>query len=388
MFLIFVSNASAQYTNGIYAEFNTSLGSYTCALYYAQSPKAVANFIGLATGQRAWLSQPTGMVKTNPFYAGTTFHRVIAGFINQGGSPDYLDADGPGYAFVDEFTNPLRFDGFGVLAMANSGPDSNGSQYFITVSPQPQLNDVHTIFGRLYGGSNVVSAINRVVTDANFRPLTNVVVNSIKIQRIGTAAIGFDIATNGLPLVTNLNLKIASAGTNVSLSFSNKLYADNRLYASSNLVGWTANQLGIETAAPVNHTNLQSIFAPAQFFRAAQIQYVSNTFAPKNVFGRTLAMRYTNGIIATNVVVFDALGGGTYNVTGYTPGVVTSYSWIQLPYNGYIPLIFYSGAVLPPSTLKLNFKSATAGNLTGTAYFNYPFTFGAVAFSGTFTNSP
>ena len=387
-FSIFVSIASAQYTNGLYAEFNTSMGSYTCALYYAQSPKAVANFIGLATGQRAWLSLPTGAVKTNPFYAGTTFHRVIAGFMNQGGSPNGLGTDGPGYAFVDEFTNTLRFDGFGVLAMANSGPDSNGSQYFITVSPQSQLNDVHTVFGRLYGGSNVVYAINHVITDANDKPLTNVAVNSIKIQRIGSAAIGFDIATSGLPIVTNLNLKIARTGPNVSLIFSNKLYADNRLYASSDLSGWSAGQLGIETAAPVSNTNLQSVASPAQFFRAAQIQYLSNTFAPKSMFGRTLTMRYTNGIVATNIVVFDLLGGGSYNVIGFTPGVIASYSWSQSPYNGYIPLIFYSGAVLPPSTLKLNFKSATSGNLTGTAYVNYPFTFGAVLFSGTFTNSP
>lgn len=387
-FLIFGSTAPAQYTNGIYAEFNTSLGSYTCALFYAQSPKAVASFIGLATGQRAWLSAATGMVKTNPFYAGIVHHRVISNFVIQAGSPNGVGTDGPGYAFVDEITNTLRFDSFGVLAMANSGPDSNGSQYFITVSPQPTLNDGYTIFGRLYGGSNVVFAISSVATDGSNKPLTNVVINSLNIVRVGAAAGGFDITAQGLPLVTNLDLKIAKAGTNASLVFSNKLYVDNRLYASGNLSSWTANSLGIETIAPVGNTNLQSAAAPAQFFRGVQIQYAFNTFAPKNLFGKTLAMRYTSGIIATNVVVFDFSGGGTYNVTGFTPGTVTSYAWNQLPYNGYIPLIFYSGAVLPPSALKLNFKSATSGNLTGTAYFNYPFTFGAVAFSGTFTTSP
>jgi cyclophilin family peptidyl-prolyl cis-trans isomerase len=388
VFFIFVSTASGQYTNGIYAEFNTSMGSYTCALYYAQSPKAVASFIGLATGQRAWLSLATGVVQTNPFYAGLIHHRVISNFVIQAGSPNGLGTDGPGYGFVDEITNTLRFDSFGVLAMANSGPDSNGSQYFITVSPQPGLNDGYTIFGRLYGGSNVVFAISSVATDGSNKPLTNVVINSVNIVRVGAAAGAFDITAQGLPLVTNLNLKIASAGTNASLVFSNQLYADNRLYTSGNLSSWTANPLGIETVAPVGNTNRQSVATPAQFFRAAQIQYASNTFAPKNLFGKTLAMRYTSGIVATNVVVFDLSGGGTYNVTGFTPGTVTSYGWNQLPYNGYIPLIFYSGAVLPPSTLKLNFKSATSGNLTGTAYFNYPFAFGAVAFSGTFTNSP
>src|SRR5262245_12107619 len=129
-----VSSATAQYTNGIYAEFNTSMGSYTCRLEHALAPKAVANFIGLATGQRAWLDLPSGLVHTNPFYNGTTYHRVIAGFMNQGGSRNALGTDGPGYQFVDEFAISLRHDGFGVLSMANAGPDSNGSQYFITVS--------------------------------------------------------------------------------------------------------------------------------------------------------------------------------------------------------------------------------------------------------------
>lgn len=385
--LLLTTRSSAQYTNGIYAEFNTSLGSYTCALYYAQSPKAVANFIGLATGQRAWLDLPSGVVKTNPFYAGTTFHRVIAGFMNQGGSPNALGTDGPGYSFVDEFTNTLRFDSFGVLAMANSGPDSNGSQYFITVSPQTGLNDVHTIFGKLYGGSNVVYAINHVTTGASDKPLTNVVVNTVKIQRVGASAIGFDIATNGLPLVTNLNLKIAKAGANVSLTFSNKLFADNRLYASSDLSNWMGGQLGIETSLPVSGTNLQSTAAAAQFFRAAQIQYAASTFSPKNLFGRTLTLFYTNGLVGTNVHTFDAFGGGNFAFTGYAPGSVTSYSWNQSPFNGLVPLIFYS-SLLPPCALKLNFKTASRGNFSGSAYVNYPFAFGAVAISGTFTNSP
>ena len=388
--LLFLLNltASAQYTNGIYAEFNTSLGSYTCALYYAQSPKAVASFIGLATGQRAWLSLPTGVVKTNPFYAGIIHHRVISNFVIQAGSPNGVGTDGPGYAFVDEFTNTLRFDSFGVLAMANSGPDSSGSQYFVTVSPQPGLNDVHTIFGKLYGGSNVVFTISSVATDGNNKPLTNVVINSLNIRRVGTAATSFDITAQGLPLVTNLNLKIAKSGANVSLTFSNKLFADNRLYASSNLFSWTANQLGIETGTPISNTNLQSAAAPSQFFRAAQIQYPSSTFAPKNVFGRTLTLFYTSGIIGTNIHSFDSAGTGTYTFTGYPAGTITSYSWNQSPFNGLIPLIFYSGNVLPPCALKLNYKTAIGGNFTGTAYLNYPFSFGAVPFSGIFTNSP
>ena len=149
-------------TDGIFADFRTSMGSFTCRLDYAVAPKAVANFVGLATGQRAWLDLKTGLVRTNPFYDGLTFHRVIKGFMNQGGSPNGQGTDGPGYAFTDEFSPAARHDAAGVLSMANSGADSNGAQFFITAAATPHLNDVHTVFGRVVGGLDVVLAINGV----------------------------------------------------------------------------------------------------------------------------------------------------------------------------------------------------------------------------------
>jgi len=380
-------NGFAQYTNGIYAEFNTSMGSYTCALDYAESPKAVANFIGLASGQRVWLDLSAGVARTNPFYNGITFHRVITNFVIQAGSPNGLGTDGPGYAFVDEITNSLQFDGFGVLAMANSGPDSNGSQFFVSVSPQPALNGGYTIFGRLYGGSNVVSAINLVPTDANSKPLTNVFINTINIRRVGTAANAFDINAQGLPLVTNLNLAIALAGTNASLAFSNHLYADNRLYSSSNLLNWTANPLGIETAVPISNTNLQNLLAPVQFFRAAQIQYAGTTRAPKLWYGKTLTLFYSSGLNATNILVFNATGGGTYTYTTNAPGIILGYNWFQAPYNGRMLPIGFS--VLADQAFNMHFTTTTAGTFSGGVYpFGYPNTLLAFGISGTFTNSP
>src|SRR5436190_15991169 len=134
-------NVAAQ-TNGIFADFTTSKGNFSCQLDYTNAPKAVANFISLATGSRSWLDLPTGRARTNAFYDGLKFHRVIAGFMVQGGSPKGDGSDGPGYAFRDEFSAALRFDRFGRLAMANSGKDSNGSQFFITVAPTAWLNDV------------------------------------------------------------------------------------------------------------------------------------------------------------------------------------------------------------------------------------------------------
>ena len=386
--LVSATKSSAQYTNGIYAEFNTSMGNFTCALYYAESPKAVASFIGLATGQRAWLDLPSGIARTNPFYNGLTFHRVITNFVIQAGSPDGLGDDGPGYAFVDEITNIFQFNKFGVLAMANSGPDSNGSQFFVlATNSSPNLNNGYTIFGQLFGGSNVVAAINLVPTDASSKPFTNVYINNINIRRIGSAAGAFDITAQGLPLVTNLNLTIAQAGTNVSLVFSNRLYADNRLYASSNLLIWSANQLGIETGTPISNTNLHSAAAPAQFFRAAQIQYVSSTLAPKLWAGKTLTLFYANGLIATNVLVFNSSGGGTYTYTTNAPGTILGYNWFQAPYNVKFLPIGFSG--LSNQAFSMHFSTATAGTFNGGVYpFGYPITLFAFAISGAFTNSP
>ncbi|MEI9863736.1 MAG: hypothetical protein WDN00_04105 [Limisphaerales bacterium] len=170
----------------------------------------------------------------------------------------------------------------------------------------------------------------------------------------------------------------------MSLTFNNQLYSDNRLYGSSNVLNWIANQLGIETVLPVNNTNIQSTSLPTRFFRAAQIQYASSTFAPKSMFGKTLTMYYTNGIIGTNIVNFDSSGGGTFMVAGAGTGTISSYFWNQLPYNGQIPLIVYSAGI-SPMLLKLNFKTATSGNLTGIYYQLYPY---GPAFSGTFTCSP
>ncbi len=370
-------HSSAQYagTNGIFAEFNTSMGSYTCRLDYALAPKACANFIGLAAGQRSWLDLPSGVVKTNPFYDGTTFHRVIPGFMNQGGSRNGQGTDGPGYAFIDEFSPSLRHDSFGVLSSANSGPDSNGSQYFVTVEPTPWLDDVHTVFGKLYGGSNVVYAINHVATGANNKPLTNVVVQGVNIRRIGPAAQAFDLNAHELPLVTNLNLQIATVEPDVSLTFSNRLYADNRLYASSDLTSWTGAELGIEIAAPVSNAITRSADMGSQFFRMAQVQYPSSTLAPKELLSRTLTLNFAGAQWGTITITFNSSGGGSYTDSLGPGGTVTSYVWAQQPYRGYASPINFSG--LAPMHLRLDFTSGSAGTIYGKWYGS--------AMSGTFT---
>jgi peptidyl-prolyl cis-trans isomerase A (cyclophilin A) len=368
-------------TSGIFADFTTSMGSFTCQLDFTNAPRTTANFIGLATGQRAWLDLPSGRARTNAFYNGLTFHRVIAGFMNQGGSPNGQGTDGPGYAFTDEFSPGLVFDSFGVLAMANSGPNSDGAQFFITVAPFTSGNNVYSIFGRLTAGSNVVYAINHVATDANDKPLTNVVIQQVSIRRVGAAAQAFNIDAQGLPIVTNLPLRIATTASQVTLTFTNRQYADNRLYSATNLSGaWTSDALGIEITTPFSNSVQQAKDASRGFYSMAQIQYASSTFAPKTIYGRTLTLNFTSGLSGTLTITFDSAGGGNYTFPSYSPGSVTSYSWTQDPYRGFLWPIYFSGLV--PLTAQLDFATNTSGTFTGTFYPTISF-----AVSGTFSLS-
>lgn len=371
-------------TDGIFAEFNTSMGSFTCRVDHAKAPKASASFIGLATGERAWLDLPTGSIKSEPFYDGQIFHRVIAGFMNQGGSPNGLGTDGPGYSFVDEFDPRLRHDGFGVLSMANSGPDSNGSQFFITTAATPWLDDAHTVFGRLEGGSNVVYAINHVVTDANNRPLTNVVLQSVVIRRVGAAAAAFDLHAQGLPIVDGLRSSIQNNGTNLILTFSNSLNRDNRLYSSTNLTAWVGSKLGIETAQPILGGLILNTLAPQRFYRMARVSYPDTLYVPKNVVNRAISLSFS-AVFGNIAILPDNPGGGLYSQNGGPVGSI-AYTWVQDAYRGRLSPILFTG-VVPPMRLHLDFDSATNGTFNGTALTNYPSAVG-LGVSGTFTASP
>src|ERR1700761_9272678 len=140
---------------GLYAVINTSMGNIVCRLFEKEAPKTVANFRGLATGTKAWTDPATGKVKHTPLYAGTTFHRVISGFMIQGGDPLGTGEGTPGYQFEDEIDPNRNFAKPGVLAMANSGPNTNGCQFFITVAPTDWLTGKHTIFGEVVEGQDI-----------------------------------------------------------------------------------------------------------------------------------------------------------------------------------------------------------------------------------------
>ena len=165
----------------IYAKFQTNQGDFTCILYKDSAPKTVANFVELAKGEKEWLDPSTDKKVKKPLYNGIIFHRVIPDFMIQGGDPLGNGTGGPGYDFEDEFDPIMVFSNPGTLAMANSGPNTNGSQFFITVAPTPWLNGKHTIFGRVTEGYDVVEAISKAKTNMNDKPAKDIVLEKVTI---------------------------------------------------------------------------------------------------------------------------------------------------------------------------------------------------------------
>ena len=172
-------------TAGLYAIFDTSEGKIVVRLFESEAPKTVKNFVDLAEGKREWTHPGTRQKSSNPLYNGSIFHRVIPQFMIQGGDPMGTGFGGPGYQFEDETKgSPHKFDKTGKLAMANSGPNTNGSQFFITVAPTPWLTGNHTIFGEVVEGQDVADKIANLPRNRQDKPNKDVVVNSVKIERV------------------------------------------------------------------------------------------------------------------------------------------------------------------------------------------------------------
>jgi peptidyl-prolyl cis-trans isomerase A (cyclophilin A) len=165
-----------------YATLVTSRGEIRVQLFSDTAPKTVENFIGLASGSKPWSDPRTGAQQQRPLYEGLLFHRVIPQFMIQGGDPLGSGRGGPGYSFEDELDGPRRFDRPGRLAMANAGPNTNGSQFFITQAPTPWLDGKHTIFGQVVAGMDVVDAIAAIDRDPQDRPLEDQVLEHVVIE--------------------------------------------------------------------------------------------------------------------------------------------------------------------------------------------------------------
>jgi peptidyl-prolyl cis-trans isomerase A (cyclophilin A) len=171
----------------LYARFVTSMGGLVIRLEEQRAPKTVRNFVGLATGTQEWADPRTGQLKKGvPYYDGTIFHRVIPDFMIQGGCPIGAGTGNPGYRFEDEFHSELKHSGPGILSMANSGPATNGSQFFVTERATPHLDNKHSVFGQVVAGVDLVGRIARVPRGAKDKPVQDVVLQRVEIFRSPT----------------------------------------------------------------------------------------------------------------------------------------------------------------------------------------------------------
>ena len=169
---------------GTYAIFETSQGNIVVRLFEKETPKTVANFVELAEGTKEFTNEKSGQKERRPFYDGLIFHRVIPQFMIQGGCPHGTGMGGPGYKFADEFHPSLKHSKAGILSMANSGPGTNGSQFFITVAATPWLDNRHSIFGEVVEGQDVANKISNVPRDSSDRPRIPVAINKLRIERV------------------------------------------------------------------------------------------------------------------------------------------------------------------------------------------------------------
>ncbi len=191
--------------DGLYAEFNTNKGSFIAELYYKATPTTVANFVSLAEGDSHKMVDSTA--KGKKYYDGLIFHRVIKDFMIQGGDPTGTGSGDPGYRFPDEIVDTLSHSSKGTLSMANAGPGTNGSQFFITLAPTPWLDGKHTIFGKVMEGQTVVDSIGMVKTVARDKPEQDVVLESVKIIRKGKEAKDFKAAKTFESNLANAKVK-------------------------------------------------------------------------------------------------------------------------------------------------------------------------------------
>lgn len=226
--------------DGLYAGFVTTEGTFWCQLEFQKVPRTVGNFVSLAEGTRDWIDFPTSKIVRRPFFDGLTFHRVIDKFMIQGGSPNGQGTDGPGYQFADEFHADLKHVRDGVLSMANSGLNSNGSQFFVTVTNTPWLDGKHSVFGQVVEGLEVVHRISKVAVGVNSRPTVPVVMNEVRILRRGAAAEAFNPAqvTPPPPDVGVVPIAIQPSPGKLELRMQSRAKHILYVFASDDLVQW------------------------------------------------------------------------------------------------------------------------------------------------------
>ncbi len=380
--------ASAQ----IYADVQVAgavSGSFTITLEHQKAPGTVANFIGLATGQRGWLDLNTGAIRYTPFYNGLTFHRVIAGFMNQTGSPAGDGTDGPGYTFKDEFHSTLRHDVAYTVSMANSGKHSNGSQFFITVAPTSWLDDVHTVFGRVTAGQAVINQINSIPTTGapTDRPLSPITIQSVNIY--GPSLAAFNRDPNWLPKLRNARPVLTKNGATATLGHDRLPFSEYFGWHGTNLAAWSRFNLGyFSTTAPNLDVDASATAAdPAHYFRLARVDYstCANTFIPQSIGSKSYTFT-SNFPYISDVVFNSASTGGSWSLRTAASGSMSVVQYYKTPYAAELYMKWNSTSAFGfdlEFLYNLNYTSASGGTFTGQSNVS-----GYTNLTGTFTVAP
>ena len=364
--------ACASGQDGLFADIVTTSGNLRVELYPNEAPLAVSNFVGLVEGSQKAINPATGQLIESGYYEGTVFHRVVANNVIEAGSPTGSASEGPGYSFQDEFHPSLTFDSPFVLAMANTGPNSNGSQFLITVAPSPELNNVHTIFGRLVEGNEIATSISAVPTDQADRPLTPITIESITIDRIGEDALAFQPDLAGLPRASQITPRIRKTSDGFQLGLDYEERTDYRLFVSRDLQQWTSERVAFVTdTTPRFPFDLTSIITGDNkgFFRLTQVKYPVVIFPPEALGGRTLDAAITSfaGFPQQTWIKYDIRDDRFARVTlkNGTMGDVTNYSYtLNSPTRA--TAVFPSSLQDTFSLVQfiLNFASATTGTFS------------------------
>jgi len=315
-------------TPGLYAVFNVSwgnpvqTGSFTIKLDYERAPLTVANFVTLAEGTRSWLRAADGKIRATPYYNGITFHRVISGFMIQGGSPNGLGTDGPGYIFPDEFHPQLRHSKAGILSMANSGIATNGSQFFITLGATSWLDDTHSVFGEVVENLTVVQAIGQTPVGTNDRPVAPAVITSVEIVRQGTAAQAWDPLAQPLPQIKGwqgILGQTVDPSPAFTLNWPRPGTGSTLVYGSENLAQWQGlgDFLDRDFASP-DPLPIDPSFAakPRQFFNLVRVELPGGIPTPTVLRGHRLVMTTVPGPPQAGFTM-------TVNFTGDSTGTFT-----------------------------------------------------------------
>lgn len=374
-------------SDGVYAVFVTGMGGFTCRLEHVRAPRTTANFVGLAEGSNAWVHLNTGQDMRAPFFNGGIFHRVVSNFVIQGGGQQVGSSfGGPGYSFRDEFHPELRHDTTGILAMANSGPNSQGSQFYITLTSFASGDDKYSIFGRVLDGMEVVQAIGNVTLDSGSRPLVDVVLSNVTILRVGTEARQFDTSAYGLPRVggTTVGIKRTSG---CFVTFDQDTNCSYHFVYSSNLVSWSRAELGFDTNAvpsAVLDVTVISTSCPMYFFSLAQVSHPAPIYTPMSANNRSFHMTFTSGSTLDHWMGNNGTGTWKYVRLGetYTGRILysawTPKAWLgQLyaQYDSYWPPCLYDFAYDAPGSNR--FRQVV-----------YDPVYGPLSFYGSYSNAP